>query len=121
MKQVLTPEDINLLEERLKATTRGPWNVIEEEGVDTVWVSPNLDGSPIALFDYQSGEQNRSDAHFVVSAREYMGIMLQEIQDLRNRVLDLIQSNNLEFQKRMDLQTELNELKKVLNKTNEDK
>ncbi len=121
MKQVLTPEDINLLEERLNATTRGPWNVIEEEGVDTVWVSPNLDGNPIALFDYQSGEQNRSDAHFVVSAREYMGVMLQEIQNLRNRVLDLIRSNNLEFQKRMDLQTELNELKKVLNKTNENK
>ena len=121
MKQVLTPEDMNLLRGYLSATTRGPWNVIEKEGVDTVWVSPNLDGSPIALFDYQSGEQNRNDAHFMVAAREYMDVMLREIQDLRNRVLELIQSNNLEFQKRMDLQTELNELKEVLRKTNEDK
>ena len=50
-----------------------------------------------------------------------MGVMLAEIKELRSRVLELIQSNNLEFQKRMDLQTELNELKKVLNKTYEDK
>lgn len=121
MKLILTPEDINFLEDRLKAATKAPWNVIEEDGVDTVWVSPNLDGNPIALFDYQSGEKNRADAHFVVAAREYMGIMLKEIRELRARVLELIQSNNLEFQKRMDLQTELNELKKVLNKTYEDK
>ncbi|MBO7454430.1 MAG: hypothetical protein K5766_05255 [Alphaproteobacteria bacterium] len=121
MKQVLTPEDVNLLEKRLEDATKAPWNVIEKEGVDTVWVSPNLDGNPIALFDYHSGEQNRNDAHFIVAAREYMGVMLKEIKELRGRVLELIQSNNLEFQKRMDLQTELNELKKVLNKTYEDK
>ena len=121
MKQVLTPEDINLLEKRLEEATKAPWNVIEKEGVDTVWVSPNLDGNPIALFDYHSGEQNRNDAYFIVAAREYMGVMLREIKELRGRVLELIQSNNLEFQKRMDLQTELNELKKVLNKTYEDK
>ena len=121
MKQVLTPEDMNLLRGYLSATTRGPWNVIEKEGVDTVWVSPNLDGNPIALFDYHSGEQNRNDAHFMVAAREYMGVMLAEIKELRGRILELIQSNNLEFQKRMDLQTEVNELKKVLNKTYEGK
>ena len=121
MKQVLTPEDMNLLEQHLEDATRGPWNVIEKEGVDTVWVSPNLDGNPIALFDYQSGEQNRNDARFIVAAREYMDVMLKEIKELRARVLELIQSKNAEFQKRMDLQTELNELKKVLHQTNEDK
>lgn len=121
MKIVLTPEDMNFLEKCLIASTKAPWNVIEKEGVDTVWVSPNLDGNPIALFDYRDGKQNRADAHFMVAAREYMGVMIKEIRELRGRVLELIQSNNQEFQKRMDLQTELNELKKVLNKSYEDK
>ncbi len=121
MKQVLTPEDIHILEKRLKEATPAPWSVIEKEGVDTVWVSPNLDGNPIALFDYRSGEENRADAYFMAASREYMDILIREIKDLRNRVLELIQSNNLEFQKRMDLQTELNELKKLLNKSNENK
>ncbi|MBE6447095.1 MAG: hypothetical protein E7015_01230 [Alphaproteobacteria bacterium] len=119
MKLVLTPEDMNLIEKRLSEATPAPWSVIEKEGVDTVWVSPNLDGNPIALFDYRNGIQNRADAYFVATAREYVGVMLKEIKDLRNRVLELVQSNNLEFQKRMDLQTELNELKKLLNKSDE--
>lgn len=119
MKQVLTPEDMNLLEQRIRETTPAPWSVIEKDGVDTVWVSPNLDENPIALFDYRDGAQNRADAYFVVAAREYMEVMINEIRELRKRVLDLIQSNNIEFQKRIDLQTELSELKKILDKSNE--
>lgn len=121
MKLVLTPEDMNFLEKCLAAATRAPWSVVEKEGVDTVWVSPSLDGSPVALFDYHDGKQNRADARFVVAAREYMGVMLKEIRELRGRVLELIQSNNQEFQRRMDLQTELNELKKFLNESYENK
>jgi len=78
-----------------------------------------MEGSPIALFDYKNGEQNRADAHFVVSSRNYMGVMLEEIRGLRKRVLELIQLNNLEVQKRTDLQTELLELKKILRNENE--
>ncbi len=121
MKLVLTPEDMNLLEKRLSEATKAPWNVIAKEGVHTVWVSQNLNGNPIALLDYQPGDQNRADAEFIVAAREYMEVMLREIKDLRGRVLELIQSNNQEFQKRLDLQTELNELKKLLNQSYESK
>lgn len=114
MKQVLTPEDINFLEDRLKKTTPGPWSIMSESGVDTVWVVPSVEGNPISLFDYRSPDENNANAEFVVSARNYVGIMLEEIKSLRKRVLDLIQSNNFEVQKRMDLQSEIDELKKML-------
>ncbi|MDR2068007.1 MAG: hypothetical protein LBP41_03400 [Holosporaceae bacterium] len=119
MKQVLTPEDINFLEEQLRNATPAPWDVVEDKGVDTAWVTPNADGNPIALFDYYSGEQNKADAHFVASARNYMEVMLGEIKNLRKRILELIQSNNIEVQKRLDLQTEIDELKKVLGNADE--
>ncbi|MDR1983106.1 MAG: hypothetical protein LBQ08_04930 [Holosporaceae bacterium] len=119
MKQFLTPEDINFLEEKLNASSPAPWNAIDDNSVDTVWVVPSVDGNPIALFDYRNREQNSADARFVVSARNYMSIMIEEIKNLRKRILELIQSNNIEVQKRMDLQTELTELKKILSNENE--
>jgi hypothetical protein len=114
IKQVLTPEDINCLEEKLRDSSPGPWKVIEDPDIDTAWVSPNTDGNPVALFDYRSGSQNKSDAHFVANARNYMDILLGEIKTLRKRILELIQSNNLEVQRRMDLQAEISELKKTM-------
>ncbi|GHU14231.1 hypothetical protein FACS189449_10610 [Alphaproteobacteria bacterium] len=121
MKQVLTPEDINCLEEKLKAASPAPWKVVEEENVETAWVSPDIDGNPIALFDYRSGEQNKADAHFVVHSRNYMDVLISEIRTLRRRILELIQSNNVEVQKRIDLQTELSELKKLMRDADESK
>lgn len=114
MKQVLTPEDINFLEDRLKKTTPGPWSVMSKSEIDTVWVVPSVEGNPIALFDYRSPIENNANAEFIVSARNYVGVMLNEIKSLRKRVLDLIQSNNFEVQKRTDLQSEVEELKKML-------
>lgn len=119
MKQVLTSEDLNFLEEKLRESSPAPWSIREDESADTAWVVPSTDGNPIALFDYGSREQNRADACFFVSARNYMDVMIEEIKSLRKRVLELIQSNNVEVQKRMDVQTELAELKKVLRKENE--
>ncbi|MDR2781687.1 MAG: hypothetical protein LBB21_04535 [Holosporaceae bacterium] len=119
MKQVLTSEDINFLEDNLKASSPAPWSIREDESVDTVWVVPSTDGNPIALFDYRDREQNRADAHFFVSARNYMSVMIEEVKCLRRRVLELIQSNNVEVQKRMDVQAELMELKKILRNENE--
>ncbi|MDR2766628.1 MAG: hypothetical protein LBB63_04200 [Holosporaceae bacterium] len=114
MKQILTPEDLNLLEEKLKSATALPWNVVEDDGVGTAWVIPDVDGNPIALFDYHSEAQNKADAGFVAYARNYMPVLLQEVKNLRKRILELIQSNNNELQRRLDLQTEVNELRKVL-------
>ncbi|MDR0942438.1 MAG: hypothetical protein LBM19_02385 [Holosporales bacterium] len=119
MKQVLTSEDVIYLEEKLKAASPSPWSELEDEAVDSAWVIPSSGGNPIALFDYGSKEQNSADAHFVASARNYMGIMLEEIKNLRRRILELIQLNNIEIQKRIDLQTELEELKKILRSENE--
>jgi hypothetical protein len=119
MKQFLTPEDINLLEEKLNASSPAPWNTIDDSSVNTVWVVPSIEGNPIALFDYGNREQNSADASFVMFARNYMSIMIEEIKNLRRRILELIQSNNIEVQKRMDLQTELTELKKILRSENE--
>ncbi len=121
MKQVLTPEDINFIEEKLRRATPGPWRVIEDESVETVWVSPDHEGNPIALFDYRAGTENQADAHFFVCSRNYMELLLQEVKTLRKRILELIQSNNLEVQKRMDLQTELNELKEIMHQTDGNK
>lgn len=119
MKETLTPEDINFLEEMLNGASQAPWKTIESEDVDTVWVAPEIEGNPIALFDYRGAEQNRNDAKFVVSARNYIGTLISEVKSLRKRVLDLIQSNNLELQKRLDAQAELNELKKLMQESNE--
>lgn len=119
MNEILTPEDINFLEEKLERASPAPWKVVENEDVDAVWITPELEGNPIALLDYKGSEQNKNDAHFIVSARNYTKILIHEIKNLRKRVLDLIQSNNLELQKRLDLQTELNELKKLMRESNE--
>lgn len=119
MKQILTPEDINCLEEKLQKASPAPWRVIEDEDVDTAWVSPDIEGNPIALFDYRAGDQNKADAHFVAYSRNYMSVLINEVKTLRKRILELIQSNNLELQKRLDLQTELNELKKIMQDSDE--
>jgi hypothetical protein len=119
MKQVLTSEDINFLEEKLKASSPAPWSILEDAAVDAVWVVPSMEGNPIALFDYRSRDRNSADAHFLVSSRNYMGIIIREIKNLRKRVLELIQSNNMEVQKRLDLQSELEELKKILRREDE--
>lgn len=114
MKLVLTPEDINFLEEKLSHATSGPWRVIEDQAVDTAWVSPDIEGNPIALIDYNSAFQNKADAHFIAASRNYMDVLLSEVKSLRKRILELIQSNNVELQKRLDLQEELNELRKAI-------
>ena len=119
MKQVLTPEDINFIEEKLQNATPGPWKVLEDESVDTAWVSPDAEGSPIALFDYRSGDDNRANAHFLVCSRNYTALLVKEVKTLRKRVLELIKSNNLEVQKRADLQAELNELKEIVHNSGE--
>lgn len=115
IKQVLTPEDMNFLEECLSKATPAPWGVVEDIEVDTAWVVPSVGSNPIALFDYKSGVQNKADAHFVASARNYAEIMINEIKALRNRVLELIQANNLEVQKRIAAQEELMRIKKFQN------
>jgi hypothetical protein len=107
------------LEEKLKVASKAPWSVVEDEAVDSAWVVPSAGGNPIALFDYKSKAQNGADAHFVAFTRNYMKIMLEEIKNLRRRILELIQSNNVEIQRRIDLQTELEELKKILRSENE--
>lgn len=113
MKQVLTPEDLNILEQTLKDVSGETWVVLEKEGVDSVWVS-NLNGSAVALLDYSSCDQNKADALFIASSRNYASLLLTEIKTLRKRVLDLIASNNAEIQKRVDVQGELDEIKEIL-------
>ncbi|MDR1335119.1 MAG: hypothetical protein LBJ19_02505 [Holosporaceae bacterium] len=121
MKQVLTPEDIGTIERTIAAASLPPWKVVELNDVDTVWVSPDIEGNPIALFDYRSGDQNRADARFVVCARDYMHLLVSEVKSLRKRTLELIQLNNLELQKRIDLQTDFNELKQTIQAIDSDK
>ncbi|MDR0677164.1 MAG: hypothetical protein LBF57_00565 [Holosporaceae bacterium] len=35
MKQALTPEDINFLKEKIRLVSAAPWNVIEDNHVET--------------------------------------------------------------------------------------
>lgn len=120
MKQILSPEDINLLEHMLLQTTSAPWNVVEDDTCDTAWVVPANANNPIALFDYNEGKQNKADARFVAISRNYMDILISEIKTLRKRTLELIQANNTEVRKRLDMQTEIEELKKLLRSTSDE-
>lgn len=114
MKQILSPEDINLIEQVMNKASPAPWNIIYDNEVDTAWVVPSNPNRPIALFDYNNGDQNKADAHFTSIARNYIEILVSEVKTLRKRTLELIQANNAEIRKRLDMQTELEELKKLL-------
>ena len=119
MKYILTPEDINFLEDVIVNATTAPWSVLEGDKVGTAWVVPELNGNPVALVDYRDASHNKSDAHFIACARNYMPILIAEIKRLRKRVTELIQANNIEARKSIELRYELDKIKKELSKANE--
>ena len=53
--------DLEAIAARCEAATAGPWEVLSDELVDTVWLNAATpeDDKPIALFDYRPGPVNR--------------------------------------------------------------
>lgn len=96
----------------LKQTSDGNWYVVEDEDVDTVWISSDDESvDTIALLDYNGRNKNSADAHFIVNARNSAAKLLREVEILRQRVLDLLEENTKEVNLRVALQKQLNDLK----------
>lgn len=103
---------VDLMEGVYKSTSNGNWYVIEDETVETVWISSDDDNiHTVALLDYNGKEQNNFDASFIVMAKNDMPKLLKEIKVLRQRVLDLLEENTKEVNMRISLQKELEQLK----------
>ena len=103
---------LDTLSRLYKSSTGGIWSVVEDSSIDTAWVATSLDESgPVALVDYNSGDQNRADAHFIASIHNHAEELFEELQSLRKRVQLLLDENTEEVEKRIALQNELNELK----------
>lgn len=100
------------LSKLLRQTSAGNWYVVEDEDVDTVWISSDDESiDTIALLDYNGGVKNRADAHFIVNAKNSISKLLREVEILRQRVLDLLEENTKEVNSRVALQKQLNDLK----------
>ena len=103
---------VETLSRLYKASTGGVWSVVEDNSIDTAWVVTSSDESgPVALVDYNSGGQNRADAHFIASIHNHAEELFVELQTLRKRVQLLLDENTEEVEKRIALQNELNEFK----------
>ena len=103
---------LSVLVDAYKASTKGMWNVVADDDVDTAWISSDAEkANPIALLDYNSGQQNRADAHFITKVHNYAEEMFSELINLRARVVDLLNENTKEVNKRIEIQNELNKIK----------
>lgn len=103
---------LQVLIDAYRASTGGVWKVIKDDDIDTAWVSSDAENSnPIALVDYNSGEQNRADAYFISKMHNHAEEIFDEITNLRARVVDLLNENTNEVNKRIAIQNELNKIK----------
>ena len=100
------------LSDLLKQTSAGNWYVVEDEDVDTVWISSDDESvDTIALLDYNGRAKNSADARFIVKAKNSASKLLREVEILRQRVIDLLEENTKEVDLRVALQKQLNDLK----------
>lgn len=106
-KSLFTSDNLKYLEEIVKNSTPGVWNLKEDCDISSVWVvAENL---PVALFDYSDYDQNLNDAKFLIAAKANFVHLLNEVDFLRSRVTELIEANNKEVARRIAIQNELNE------------
>lgn len=101
--------DLDAIMARAKAATSGPWEVIQDEVVDSAWVNAaaGTDDKPIALFDYRPGNDNKANAAFVAHAREDVPALIEMVIGLRRRVADLLDANNREIECRVEANAKL--------------
>lgn len=103
--------DLEAIAARCEAATPGPWEVIEDQQVETVWLNAATptDDKPIALFDYRSGIANRANAHFVAQARQDVLVLLAAMRSMQQRIQDLLEANNREIAQRVEAKRQLEE------------
>ena len=95
-----------------KASTGGVWRVMNDDALDTVWITTDAENSnAVALLDYNSALQNKADADFIVAMHNHAEELLSELKELRARTVELLKENSIEVEKRILLQNELNKLK----------
>ena len=101
-------EKLDLL---LKNTTPDKWYLEEEDSVESVWITTDDENlHTIALLDYNEKARNHADALFIVAAKNHGLELLREIKFLRRRVVDLLDRNTQEVERRIELQKKLQEL-----------
>jgi hypothetical protein len=103
--------DLEAIAARCEAATPGPWEVIEDALVETVWLNAATPGDdkPIALFDYRSGAVNRANAHFVARSRQDVLVLLAAMRSMQQRIQDLLEANNREIAQRVEARRQLEE------------
>src|SRR5258708_25562836 len=84
--------DLEAIAARCEAATAGPWEVLSDELVDTVWLNAATpeDDKPIALFDYRPGPVNRANADFIAPARQDLPGLPAAVRRLHPRIPDLL-------------------------------
>ncbi len=94
------------------ASSGGVWSVVNDSDVGTVWIVSDRDAAnPIALLDYNSGDQNEVDARFIVCAHNNLQSIASELRFLRRRVEELLANNTKEVELRISLQNELKQVR----------
>ena len=103
--------DIEAIAARCEAATAGPWEVLSDELVDTVWLNAATpeDDKPIALFDYRPGPVNRANADFIARARQDVPVLLAAMRSMQQRIQDLLEANNREIKARVEAKRQLEE------------
>ena len=103
--------DLEAIAARCEAATPGPWEVLSDELVDTVWLNAATpeDDKPIALFDYRPGTLNRANADFVAHARQDVPVLLAAMRSMQQRIQDLLEANNREIKARVEAKRQLEE------------
>jgi len=103
--------DLEAIAERCEAATAGPWEVLSDELVDTVWLNAATaeDDKPIALFDYRTGPINRANADFIARCRQDVPVLLAAMRSMQQRIQDLLEANNREIKARVEAKRQLEE------------
>jgi len=103
--------DLEAIAARCEAATPGPWEVLSDQLVDTVWLNAATpeDDKPIALFDYRPGALNRANADFVAHARQDVPVLLAAMRSMQQRIQDLLEANNREIKARVEAKRQLEE------------
>jgi hypothetical protein len=103
--------DLEAIAARCEAATPGPWEVLSDQLVDTVWLNAATpeDDKPIALFDYRPGGANRANADFIAHARQDVPVLLAAMRSMQQRIQDLLEANNREIKARVEAKRQLEE------------
>jgi hypothetical protein len=107
----LSLDILSAIDNRCKAATPGPWQVLEDPEVACAWLNAagEEDAAAIALFDYRTAEENAANARFAAAAREDLPRLAAAVRQLKERVQQLLDANSKEVDRRIQAQQERDE------------